>query len=68
MTQPATQERRQPRSHRVTPENALPYPAAQLPPDLRSPTNVNAFIYSLTVEATAGRVDSRRPAILGYLS
>ena len=68
MTHETPKKRYQPRSRRLTTENGLPHLAAQLPPDFRSPTNVNAFIYSLTVEATAGRVDSRRAAILGYLS
>jgi hypothetical protein len=48
--------------------NGLPFLAAQLPPDFRSVGNVNAFIYSLTVETTAGRVKPRLAAILGYLS
>jgi hypothetical protein len=42
--------------------------AAQLPKDFRTPTAVNAFIYSLTAEVTAGRVDSRTATVLGYLS
>ena len=57
-----------PRSRRRVGKNGLPFLAAQLPPDFRSPTNVNAFIYSLTTEVTAGRVKPRTAAVLGYLS
>jgi len=66
-----TKSPKQPRersSRRRTSASALPQLAAQLPKDFRSPTAVNAFIYSLTVEFTAGRVDSRKAAVLGYLS
>jgi hypothetical protein len=59
---------RQCRPRHRTRESGLPQLAAQLPKDFRSPTAVNAFIYSLTVEFTAGRVDSRKAAVLGYLS
>src|SRR5208282_3314078 len=59
---------RQPRSRRWTRESGLPHLAAQLPKDFRSPTAVNAFIYSLTAEVTAGRVEPRTAAVLGYLT
>jgi hypothetical protein len=55
-------------SRRWTRQSGLPSLAAQLPKDFRSPSAVNGFIYSLTVEVTAGRVESRTAAILGYLS
>ncbi len=57
-----------PRFRRWTRESGLPHLAAQLPKDFRSPTAVNGFIYSLTVEVTAGRADSRTAAVLGYLT
>ena len=66
-----TQSPKQPRprsSRRWTRESGLSHLAAQLPKDFRSPTAVNAFIYSLTAEVTAGRVDSRTAAVLGYLT
>lgn len=66
-----TQSPKQPRpyrSRRRTRQSGLPHLAAQLPKDFRSPTAVNGFIYSLTVEFTAGRVDPRTAAVLGYLS
>lgn len=56
------------RSRRRTREDGLPYLAAQLPPDFACPSHVNAFIYSVATEVVAGRVDSRRAAVLGYLS
>jgi hypothetical protein len=68
MTQQPPKKRYQPRSRRLTSHNGLPYLASQLPPDFRCPTHVNAFIYSLSVEVTAGRVESRTAAVLGYLS
>ena len=68
MTQSASPHRPQRRSRRFTRESGFPLLAAQLPQDFRSPTAVNAFIYSLTVEVTAGRVDSRAAAVLGYLT
>jgi hypothetical protein len=55
-------------SRRRTPESGLPQLAARLPENFRSPAAVNDFIYSLVVEVTAGRVDSRRATVLGYLS
>jgi len=67
MTQP-TQKRSQRGTRRWITANALPRLAAQLPPDFRCPSHVNAFIYSLTTEVTAGRVESRTAAVLGYLS
>jgi len=68
MTQQPKKQRYQPRSRRLTRENGLPYLSAQLPPDFRCPSHVNAFIYSLTTEVTAGRVEARTAAVLGYLS
>jgi hypothetical protein len=65
-TSPASPRTR--RSRRWTRESGLPHLAAQLPKDFRSPTAVNAFIYSLTAEVTAGRVESRTATILGYLT
>jgi hypothetical protein len=67
MTQPPKQLPQR-RSRRCTRQSGLPSLAAQLPNDFRSPTAVNGFIYSLTVEVTAGRVEPRTAAILGYLS
>ena len=55
-------------SRRWTRNSGLSHLAARLPTDFRSPTAVNAFIYSLTAEVTAGRVDSRTAAVLGYLT
>jgi len=68
MTQQTPKKRYQSRSRRLTRQNGLPYLASQLPPDFRCPTHVNAFIYSLSVEVTAGRIESRTAAGLGYLS
>jgi hypothetical protein len=68
MTQTSTASPRPSRSRRWARESGLPHLAAQLPKDFRSPTAVNGFIYSLTAEVTAGRVESRTAAILGYLS
>ena len=56
------------RSRRRTGPSGFPHLAKQLPPDFRSPSAVNGFIYSLAREVTAGRVESRTAAILGYLS
>jgi len=56
------------RSRRRMGKNGLPHLASQLPKDFRSATNVNAFVYSLTVEVTAGRVEARTAAVLGYLT
>jgi len=67
MTQSPKQPRQR-RSRRWTRESGLPHLAAQLPADFRTPTAVNGFIYSLAVEVTAGRADSRTAAVLGYLS
>jgi len=53
---------------RWTRDLGLTHLAAQLPPDFRCPTHVNAFIYSLVAELTAGRVKRRTAAVLGYLS
>jgi len=55
-------------SRRRTGPEGLPYLAAKLPPDFASPAHINEFIYNLSVEVVAGRVDSRRAAVLGYLS
>jgi hypothetical protein len=55
------------RSRRRTRETGLPHLAACLPRDFRSPTAINGFLGDLIVEVTAGRVDSRRAAVLGYL-
>ncbi|HKO05041.1 MAG TPA: hypothetical protein VJW51_09845 [Candidatus Acidoferrales bacterium] len=68
MTQTSVASPRPRRSRRWTRETGLPHLAAQLPKDFRSPTAVNGFIYSLTAEVTAGRVDSRTAAVLGYLT
>jgi len=68
MTQPSPKQRPARRSRRHTHASGLPLLAAQLPPDFRSATAVNGFIYSLTVEATAGRVEPRTAAVLGYLT
>ena len=72
MTRPTTQttaaQPRPRRSRRWTRESGLPHLAAQLPKDFRSPTAVNGFIYSLTAEVSAGRVDARTAAVLGYLT
>jgi hypothetical protein len=55
------------RSRRRTRATGLPHLAARLPRDFRSPTAVNGFIGDLIVEFTAGRVDARSAAVLGYL-
>jgi len=68
MTQPSSKQRPERRSRRVTRENGLPYLAAQLPKNFRTAAAINGFIYSLAVEVTAGRVESRRGALLGYLT
>jgi hypothetical protein len=68
MTHTPATPRKPGRSRRWVRQDGFPHLAAQLPKDFRSPTTVNAFIYSLTAEVTAGRVDSRTAAILGYLS
>jgi hypothetical protein len=55
-------------SRRRTREGGLPKLAARLPENFRSSAAINDFIYSIVVEFTAGRVDSRRATVLGYLS
>jgi len=67
-TQSSATPPKPPRSRRWTRPSGLPHLAAQLPKDFRSPSAVNSFIYSLAVEVTAGRVESRTAAVLGYLS
>jgi len=67
MTKYPKQPRQRP-PRRWTRKSGLPQLAAQLPKDFRSPTAVNAFIYSLTAEVTAGRVEPRTAAVLGYLT
>ena len=56
------------RSRRWTSQTGFPQLAAALPPNFECAGAVNGFIYSLTAEVTAGRVDSRTAAVLGYLS
>jgi hypothetical protein len=48
--------------------SGLPHLAAQLPPNFRSPSAVNSFIYSLAEEVTAGRLERHTAAVLGYLA
>ena len=68
MTRSTMPHRPERRSRRFTRESGLPHLAAQLPKDFRSPSAVNGFIYSLTVEVAAGRIESRTAAVLGYLT
>ena len=66
-----TQTSKQPpqrRSRRWTHQYGFPYLAERFPPNFRSPSHVNAFIYSLSAEVTLGRLDARTAATLGYLA
>ena len=66
-----TQSPKQPpqrRSRRWTHQYGFPYLAERFPPNFRSPSNVNGFIYSLSAEVTLGRIDARTAATLGYLA
>jgi len=56
------------RSRRWTHQYGFPYLAERFPQNFRTPTNVNAFIYSLAAEVTLGRLDPRTAATLGYLT
>ena len=68
MTEQALKQTTVRRSRHHTRPSGLPYLASKLPSDFRTPVAVNGFIYNLAVEVTAGRVESRTAAILGYLS